>query len=255
MSKAGYKVDTVENGAQAVQALQTFHYDLVLMDCQMPIMDGYEATRTIRNSSPGNLNKDVPIIAMTAYAMKGDREKCLNCGMNDYLPKPMHAEKVLKTIEAWLTTGSASETSANQTEDHLEDQNDLGKGQKVYDRNDILERLMQNEAMVQRLIERYRESIPLQLLDLRQAISDRDIKAAAQAAHILAGSGANISCKRLHAAGLELEEVLDDLRESKQQEEDIWGAIERLQKEISNIIDQLVSQLDASTARIESSSS
>ncbi|MCP3687669.1 MAG: response regulator, partial [Gammaproteobacteria bacterium] len=83
--KLGYHTDVVSNGKEAVESLERFDYDLVFMDCQMPIMDGYEATGTIRNLNSDVLNHNIPIIAMTANAMKGDREKCLEAGMDDYV--------------------------------------------------------------------------------------------------------------------------------------------------------------------------
>ena len=94
--------DAVANGQEALKSLESIPYDLVLMDCQMPVMDGYEATRQIRNPKSKIQNHDVPIIAMTANAMKGDREKCLEAGMNDYLPKPVVPHNLAEMLEKWL---------------------------------------------------------------------------------------------------------------------------------------------------------
>jgi CheY-like chemotaxis protein len=101
LKKLGYSSDLAANGAEAVAALCHTRYDLVFMDQQMPQMDGLEATRTIR-SSDKILNPEVPIIAMTANALKGDKEKCIEAGMNDYLSKPINAEKLKQKIEKWL---------------------------------------------------------------------------------------------------------------------------------------------------------
>jgi two-component system sensor histidine kinase/response regulator len=97
LKKLGYRADAVADGLEAIKALETFPYDLVLMDCQMPEMDGFEATRAIRN-----LKMDIPIIAMTANAMKGDRELCLEAGMNDYLSKPVKTTELSAALERWL---------------------------------------------------------------------------------------------------------------------------------------------------------
>ena len=103
LRKLGYHADAVANGREAVETLSSLPYDLVLMDVQMPELDGFEATRLIRDPSSGTRNPAVPIIAMTAHAMKGDRERCLQAGMNGYLSKPVRAEDLRDVIEAQLS--------------------------------------------------------------------------------------------------------------------------------------------------------
>jgi len=101
LGKLGCKADVVANGLEAVRALELINYDLVLMDCQMPEMDGFEATRVIRSPDSKVLNHNVPIIAMTANAMTGDRKQCLEAGMNDYLSKPVKREELALIIDTW----------------------------------------------------------------------------------------------------------------------------------------------------------
>jgi CheY-like chemotaxis protein len=96
----GYHTDAVANGLEAVKALEMMHYDLVLMDVQMPEMDGFAATAEIRQAQSDMRN--VPIIAMTAHAMKGDRERCLQAGMNDYTSKPINPKELFEKIERWV---------------------------------------------------------------------------------------------------------------------------------------------------------
>jgi len=96
--KLGYHADVVTNGREAVESLEKFDYDLVLMDCQMPEMDGYDATRRIRDKNSSVRNHRIPVIAMTANAMKGDREKCLEAGMDDYVTKPVDFKKLSDAI-------------------------------------------------------------------------------------------------------------------------------------------------------------
>jgi len=93
------EVVTVENGREAVDALRCATFDAVLMDCQMPEMDGFEATRIIRSD---NAHVALPIIALTANAMEGDRERCLETGMNDYLSKPFSQEMLRNVLQRWL---------------------------------------------------------------------------------------------------------------------------------------------------------
>jgi len=102
LQKMGIHADAVANGKEAIQALSKTSYDLVLMDVQMPEMDGYEATQTIRAEGSAVLNPAIPVIAMTAFAMKGDREACLKAGMNDYLSKPIRKAELSRVLDRWL---------------------------------------------------------------------------------------------------------------------------------------------------------
>lgn len=96
----GYECQIVGNGIEAIQILQNISFDLILMDCQMPEMDGLEATAEIRKSN--SAFSDIPIVAMTANAMKEDRERCLMAGMNDYITKPIIFSELSKVIEKWI---------------------------------------------------------------------------------------------------------------------------------------------------------
>mgnify|MGYP002826177657 FL=1 len=99
LRKLGFSCDIAEDGQQALDAVKTNPYGMVFMDCQMPVMDGYESTRAIREYLQG---KPLPIIAVTANAMEGDREKCLDAGMDDYLAKPLRKDTLYKMVEHWL---------------------------------------------------------------------------------------------------------------------------------------------------------
>ncbi|MDH5432609.1 MAG: response regulator [Gammaproteobacteria bacterium] len=100
LKRLGYETDIAENGSMAVQLAENNSYQLILMDCQMPIMDGFEATRKIRSSS--NNNKDIPIIALTANVVCGINGECLDAGMNDILNKPVQLEKLKEVIDSWI---------------------------------------------------------------------------------------------------------------------------------------------------------
>ena len=107
LQKLGYRVDSVQNGIEALRALEKIEYDLILMDVQMPEMDGFQATKKIRDrerdrQEESRGSKGIPIIAMTAHAMDGDRERCLAAGMDDYVSKPINRLDLENTLEKWL---------------------------------------------------------------------------------------------------------------------------------------------------------
>jgi PAS domain S-box-containing protein len=108
LEKLGYTTAVAGNGKLALEALRKAHFDLVLMDVQMPEMDGMEATRQIRQLDSGVRNNAIPIIALTAHAMKGDREKCLDCGMDDYLSKPIQPTRLSEMILQWIDRSSSN---------------------------------------------------------------------------------------------------------------------------------------------------
>jgi two-component system, sensor histidine kinase and response regulator len=100
LGRLGYSVDLAENGAEAVEMVQRSAYDVVLMDCQMPVMDGFKATRIIRNLD--SAVSQIPIVAVTANVLPGEREKCLAAGMDDYVPKPVSKETLDQALARWL---------------------------------------------------------------------------------------------------------------------------------------------------------
>jgi two-component system, sensor histidine kinase and response regulator len=113
IEKFGFKADSAANGKEAIKALESFRYDIVLMDIQMPEMDGLEATRIIRDPSSSVIDHSVKIIAMTAHAMQGDRDRCINAGMNDYTIKPIRPQELLDAIERQIEKISLTDPSSD----------------------------------------------------------------------------------------------------------------------------------------------
>jgi PAS domain S-box-containing protein len=114
LRRLGFAADLVVNGAEAIRAVQMADYDLVLMDCEMPEIDGYEATRRIRNPGTGAVNSKVPIVAVTANAMPGDRDRCLRNGMDDYLSKPIEPEALSRVLSRWTDLRNSREHGPSQ---------------------------------------------------------------------------------------------------------------------------------------------
>lgn len=109
LNRSGYAYVLAKDGKQALEAYSKSKFDLILMDCQMPNIDGFEATKKIRDVENQGLSKRVPIVALTANAMKGDRENCLAAGMDDFLPKPFKSRELVEKIEGWVTKENGHE--------------------------------------------------------------------------------------------------------------------------------------------------
>jgi CheY-like chemotaxis protein len=106
---SGYKVEIANNGKEALNLLEGNEFSLVLMDCSMPVMDGYEATATIRDPTSKVKNHEIPVIGLTAHAMREDRDKCLSVGMNDYLSKPVMIPELLEKLKMWRSTNGRND--------------------------------------------------------------------------------------------------------------------------------------------------
>jgi len=207
LSELGLQADVAANGLEALDCLQQAPddapYTLVLMDCQMPEMDGYEASRQIREGKAGDRNQSITIVAMTANAMQGDREKCLSAGMNDYLTKPIDPDLLLAKLQHWLlstenfqTSEKTAELSPKIIEDEL----------AIWDKEAALKRILGKKALLQSLIEVFLNETPERLENIKKAIDDGDTKQVQYLAHTIKGVAANLSASSLqqHAASIEV---------------------------------------------------
>jgi len=216
LRKLGYRVDVVGDGRQVIEALKQSAYDLVLMDCQMPEMDGYEATRKIRKAESEIQRPNIPIIAMTAHAMKGDREKCLEAGMDDYIAKPVTPGDVAEILERWLgkdgdkgqETGPAEQK--NRPDDVCKSQvieRNLQEFQNISLKEALADRLMGDEALAKTIIQGFLEDIPKQMAELNEKLTVGNAEAASAQAHKIKGAAANIGGKAMSAVAFEIEKA------------------------------------------------
>ena len=199
LSDLDFYIEAAENGEQALailQQIQTPPFDLILMDCQMPVLDGFEATRLIRNGDAGEQYQDIPIIALTANAMAGDREKCLTAGMNDYLAKPIDPDALEQTLNHWLNVKSG-ELSAQANAEPDDNVTELSKALPIWDEQDALSRVRNKPERLRRLLEIFIDELPKQVAMLQQAIFDQDCEQAKAHAHAIKGATANVSGLRM----------------------------------------------------------
>jgi len=196
MARRGHRVSIAETGTQALSAWETGHFDLIFMDVMMPEMDGIEATRRIRELEQGR-GKHVPIIAMTANAMQGDRAKCLEAGMGGYVSKPIVAEQ----LDAEMARVLGRHVPLLTVKEGLP----ATDVDKVYDRAEALARLDHDEALLQELIGLFMQDAPQYLREIEVAWQAADWLRLGRVAHTLKGLLATFSAGPAHAAATALE--------------------------------------------------
>jgi CheY-like chemotaxis protein/HPt (histidine-containing phosphotransfer) domain-containing protein len=229
LTNFGYRTDIVANGKDAVKAMENVRYDVVLMDCQMPEVDGYEATREIRSLRSNVLDHNVPIIAMTAHAMKGDREKCLAAGMVDYISKPINPEKLLEMIEKWLTKDEKLQTD--------EVRGNVSPADNVFDSAGFFDRLMGDKDLAFEILDGFLANVPFTFRALKEALDSGDAKLVRQRAHSLKGASGNVGAVALEkiAYQVELAGKANDLTKAGALIAELKIQFENLRKTLSQI--------------------
>ena len=198
----GHTVKIAANGLEALAALEAEEFDVVLMDAQMPEMDGFEATRVIREKERTRGGR-VPIIALTAHAMAGDREKCLAAGMDDYLSKPLRRERLEEALIRWGSgTKDLRAVGTGTTPQGAENHDGAN-----FDAEDLVERLMGNQDLAIRVAGAFLDSMPQQLAALADAIAGSDAEATRLLAHSIRGAAANVGGETVREIALKLENL------------------------------------------------
>ncbi len=224
LQEAGMRVDVAVNGAEALVKVEHTAYDGVLMDCQMPVMDGFEATRHIRQNPRF---ADLPILAMTANAMAGDKEKCLEWGMNDHIPKPIDVTQLFLTMARWIKPAHPESTdipTVNE-EETLPDIPEL-------EINNTLIRVGGNIKLLRKLISRFSETQSDVVLRIKNALDANDTDTAKREVHTLKGLAGTIGATLMADRAATLETILKG------------GATEGLEEALSNLEAALISLLE-----------
>ena len=213
LAREGCRVDMAANGQEALTILAAKAYDLVLMDCQMPVMDGFETTRRLRSGESPALDRTVPVVAMTASAMQGDRETCLAMGMDDYVSKPLVARQLFEVIDRVVprrrpapgADGPAGRPAAGSS--------------AVFDGDQILATLGDDREIAVTLLEGLLEDVPLRLDALERALDGGDARGARREAHTTKGLAAAGGAPALQGIAQVLEELgaRGDLDEARRQ--------------------------------------
>ncbi|MDP3636677.1 MAG: response regulator, partial [Azonexus sp.] len=207
LNKLGHQVDLAANGVEALHQLASQSYDLVLMDCKMPVMDGYETTRAIRAGLSNVLDAGITIIAMTANAMDGDRDQALAVGMNDYLTKPINSEQLNQTIQRWLKNDSTL-PSGEQSLSAESPATLTASDDPTFDARLMLDLLGNDIELSEILLASGIPGLATEMGKLRDCYARQDSVGVSRAAHTIKGLGATFGSPVLTDAGKALEAAI-----------------------------------------------
>jgi len=211
LERAGCRATIVATGQEAITALQAHGYDLVFMDCHMPELDGLEATRRIRSGQAVVPHPTIPIIAMTARALKGDREECLAAGMNDYLAKPVELEEITRCLERWLQkepdhSPQPSPSQPNASSPAPAVAPECGPEPLVFDRTSFLSRIDADQELAATLVSVFLADMTERLVALKSAVASGDALVASHKAHAIKGAASMIGGGCLQAVAEDMEQ-------------------------------------------------
>ncbi len=218
LSQAGYRCDVATNGQEAIDSLRMRVYDLVLMDCQMAVMDGFEATRIIREEEQRNAmphEGKIPIVALTANVLNGERERCLAIGMTDYLSKPLKPSQLIAAIDRLVSkAGEAEEpqTAAASSDASPAESTPVSSADvdEVFDLDALLERCTGNLELAQRLLGTFQEQSQELTKGIEDHVAEGDAAAGRRLAHELKGVAGSLSAIAVHGVAQQLEASLKE---------------------------------------------
>ncbi len=236
LKKLGSRADVVANGREAIKALEKIPYDIVLMDVQMPEMDGLQATRIIRDPGSHVINHNVPIVAMTAHAMMGDKKMCLDAGMNDYIPKPVNPARLKNALKKWLLDNRNNSAFQKSEIDNDTDQSAFAA--KVWNMDEMKQRLMNDEDLVKMILAGFLEDIPTQVTLLLRYIRESDLQLAERQAHSIKGAAANVGGECLKEIAFKMEKAgkSGDLKFLKKSIKELESEFQRLKGELTEYL-------------------
>jgi CheY-like chemotaxis protein len=239
---AGLNVALANDGQEGVNAVKECNYDVVLMDVQMPVMDGYTATREIRKDKQF---KDLPIIAMTAHAMAGDEDKSLQAGMDGHVTKPIDPDQLFSTLQKWIKP-SEKRVQAQQPEVPVEQfesdkavpaEDELPESLSGFDLADGLRRLQGNKRLYRKLLLSFATDYNAVANEIRQALDAEDFDQAHSLVHNLKGLAGNLAATELQAAAMNMEKLVKGVDEKAQSSEQLNSRFSALENALNQALE------------------
>ncbi|MGD8880573.1 MAG: PAS domain S-box protein [Desulfobacterales bacterium] len=239
-------VSLADDGQQAVNMVKENHYDAILMDIQMPVMDGYTAAREIRNLKSEIRN--VPIIAMTAHAMAGDEEKSLQAGMNGHVTKPIDPEQLFSTLQKWIQPAdkrtptqkaevSATKEALTKALPDVREQPELPDSLPGFDLVEGLQRLQGNQKLYRKLLLDFGAKYTEAAAEIRAALDKKDLKQAHSLIHNLKGLAGNLAASKLQAAAMDIEKLVKGDQKKPASQKQLDQKLKKLEKSINQVLD------------------
>jgi PAS domain S-box-containing protein len=232
LGAAGIRVDVANNGAEALEKVAQTDYDGVLMDCQMPVMDGFEATRRIRADKR---HANLPIVAMTANAMAGDKERCIECGMNDHVAKPIDVGQLFVIMAQWIKPKNAPAQTTAERDAPDEDAVPAVPGLET---DKALTRVGGNVKLLRKLIGRFNETQADVMARIKAAIENSDADGATREAHTVKGLAGNIGATEMAERAAKVEGML-----KRGETEGLREALEAMEQELNSLVARIIAAM------------
>ncbi|MBF0519714.1 MAG: response regulator [Nitrospirae bacterium] len=250
LDRQGYVSQVAGNGREAIEKLSKTHFDIVLMDVQMPGMDGLEATKHIRGAKECEINKDVPVIAMTANALRGDRERYLEAGMTDYISKPLDADELYALIEKYTASLQVKPESESTSDDVSSVANPVVKHRPAQRTSamslnieKLLKRVKNDERIIREMWQAFVEDAPGQVAFLKQLFEERSVGELKKQVHLIEGMSASVGATALKSEIFRMEVALSKVHDTFDDDKQIQTFVENIQFELEKVLKEINSYL------------
>ncbi len=235
LTRLGYSVDVVLNGKVALKAMQDKHYDLLLTDCHMPEMDGFELATAVRKLDDAN-KANIPIVAVTANALSGEAGRCVAAGMNDCLSKPVSLDAMSNTLRKWLSGDKTTQTSSAEQTPHQNKDNFISSEVEDVDKCVLEDLVGADDQVILSLLDSFIKNAQALLIELNEACANTQAEAFENAAHTLSGSAKTAGANRVA-------KTIDEIRNAVTKLD--WHAVDEAMPQLEIAVTRVKIRIDS----------